>query len=71
MHINLANSQVRKLLAALAKAGRREIGGQMFGEQLAPSRFRVTELTVQNSQGTIVRFVNDLVQAARDAIHFF
>lgn len=43
----------------------------MFGEQLAPSDFRVTHLTVQARPGTVSRFVVDLVQAASDAIAFF
>lgn len=43
----------------------------MFGEQLAPSDFRVTHLTVQARPGTVSRFVVDLVQAASDAIAFY
>jgi hypothetical protein len=43
----------------------------MFGEQLAPSDFLVTELTVQARPGTLVRFIVDLIQAARDAVRFF
>ena len=43
----------------------------MFGEQLAPSNFRVTELTVQARLGTFARFVVDLLQAAQDAVGFF
>lgn len=71
MRVRLANDQVQKLEAALARAGRREIGGQLFGEQLATSDFWVTELTVQARLGTFTRFMVDLLQAARDAIRFF
>jgi hypothetical protein len=67
----LAADQTRRLIAALKRVGIREIGGQLFGEQLAPSNFRVTELTVQSRPGTFARFVVDLLQAARDAVRFF
>lgn len=71
MRIRLPADQARKLLAALGPAGARETGGQLFGEQLAPSDFRVTYLTVQARPGTFSRFVVDLMQAAREAIVFF
>lgn len=71
MRLQLARDQVQKLTTALARAGVRETGGQLFGEQLAPSEFRVTELTVQARQRTFARFMVDLLQAARDAVRFF
>jgi hypothetical protein len=71
VRIRLAADQTRKLAAALDRAGVREIGGQLFGEQLAPSDFLVTELTIQARPGTFARFVVDLIQAARDAVRFF
>ena len=71
MRVRLAPDQTEKLAATLKRAGRREIGGQLFGEQLAPSVFLVTDLTIQARPGTIVRFVVDLLQAAQDAIRFF
>lgn len=71
MHVRIASEEARKLVAALNRAGSGEIGGQLFGEQLAPSRFRVTELTIQRRGGSFARFVVDLVQAARDAFNFF
>ena len=57
-------TRLQKLKPALAQAGTREIGGQLFGEQLAPSDFRVTELTVQARRGSFARFMVDLLQAA-------
>lgn len=71
MRIKLAGDQTVKLAENLLRAGHREIGGQLFGEQLAPSCFLVTELTLQARQGTLSRFFVDLVQAARDAVRFF
>ena len=71
MRIRLPAELLRPLEAALQRAGTREIGGQLFGEQLAPSDFRITTLTYQARPGTFSRFLVDLVQAARDAAQFF
>ena len=71
MRIRLAHDQLQNLKPALVQAGTREIGGQLFGEQLAPSDFCVTELTIQAQRGAFARFIVDLVQAARDAMRFF
>ena len=71
MRMRLARDQLPRLTAALARADLRETGGQLFGEQLAPSNFLVTELTVQARPGTFARFIVDLVQAAREAVRFF
>jgi hypothetical protein len=71
MRVRIPHDQTEKLVAALQRSGMREIGGQLFGEQLAPSDFRVTDLTIQARLGSIARFFVDLLQAARDAIHFF
>jgi len=67
----LPPDQITKLISALRKARSREIGGQMFGQQLGPLEFRATELTVQARPGTLTRFVVDLIQSARDALRFF
>ena len=71
MRIKIAPDQAEKLRRALNEGGRREIGGQLFGEQLAPSEFLVTDLVVQARRGTYARFFVDLFQAARDAMRFF
>jgi proteasome lid subunit RPN8/RPN11 len=71
LQLRLSHDQVDKLRDALPRAGRREIGGQLFGEQLALSDFRITDLTIQRRPGSFARFVVDLLQAARDAMHFF
>lgn len=71
MQLKLKSDQTDRLRDTLRRAGTSEIGGQIFGEQLAPSDFVATELTFQRRPGTFARFVVDLVQAARDAIRFF
>jgi len=69
--VRLRPDQIRKLTTALRKAGSREIGGQIFGQRLGPLDFRAIELTVQARRGTVMRFVVDLIQSARDALRFF
>ncbi len=71
MRVRIRADQVKKMSGALERAGEREIGGQLFGEQLAPSLFSVTDLTIQQRRGSVARFVVDLVQALRDAAQFF
>ena len=71
MRVTLATDQTTKLIAALKRAGSREIGGQLYGEQLAPSEFLVTDLAIQRRRGSVTRFIVDLLQAARDAARFF
>lgn len=71
MKVALAADQAKKHVSALARADVKEIGCQLFGEQLAPSDFKVTELSVQSRAGSFARFVVDLMQAAKDAVRFF
>jgi proteasome lid subunit RPN8/RPN11 len=71
MRLRIPHDQREKLVTALQRGGRREIGGQLFGEQLARSDFRVTDVTIQARPGSIARFFVDLLQAARDAMRFF
>lgn len=71
MRLMLPAEHIAGLRDALRRSGTREIGGQIFGEQLAPSDFVATELTLQKRPGTFARFVVDLMQAARDAVRFF
>ena len=71
MRIRLPADQMQVLRDVLHQAGSKEIGGQIYGEQIAPSNFVITELTVQKRAGTFSRFVVDLIQVARDAARFF
>lgn len=71
MKLTIPNDQLRNINHALLKAGVNEIGGQIYGEQIAPSCFRATDVTIQNRSGTFARFFVDLIQAAADAANFF
>ncbi len=71
MRLRLPFDQIKLLRETLRKAGVKEIGGQIFGEQLAPSDFKATEFTFQKRPGTLARFIVDLVQTACDAMRFF
>ena len=71
MRLELPAESRARLHMALRAGGTREVGGQLFGEQLAPSLFRVTHLTVQRTPGTFARFVVDIAQALHDAAAFF
>jgi [CysO sulfur-carrier protein]-S-L-cysteine hydrolase len=43
----------------LGVAGRREIGGVLLGELVRPGMFKLLEITIQRSGGTIFHFVRD------------
>lgn len=43
----------------LRRAGDREIGGLMMGEQIAPDHFRIVELSLDAMTGSAVHFVRD------------
>lgn len=57
--LNLPRDQVEDIYRELEIAGRREIGGILMGEQLAPGQFRVTEMTFQRQGGMFARFVRN------------
>jgi hypothetical protein len=71
MKLKLPRDQMNLLKTELEKAGTKEIGGQIFGEQVAPSMFCGSDLTFQKRPGTFSRFLVDLLQAAADAVAFF
>lgn len=71
MRMRVANDQLEKLKSALAQAGTKEIGGQLFGEQLAPSDFLITDVAIQARRGSFARFMVDLLEAGRNALRFF
>ena len=46
MELHLPLEQAARMSAAVRRGGVREVGGQLFGEQLAPDEFRVMQVTV-------------------------
>jgi len=62
----------QKLLAALCKAGRQEIGGILMGEHVAGDVYRIQDVTVQGQAGTFasfVRFAKEIVGPLHSFFH--
>lgn len=55
--ISLPSEQRARLSGCLRRAGRREIGGILMGEQVAPDHFRIVEFSVDAATGTAAHFV--------------
>lgn len=55
--ISLPNDQRARLRKCLRGAGRREIGGILMGEQVAPDHFRIVDFSVDDTTGTAAHFV--------------
>jgi [CysO sulfur-carrier protein]-S-L-cysteine hydrolase len=55
--ISLPNDQRGRLRKCLRGAGRREIGGVLMGEQVAPDHFRIVDFSVDGTTGTAAHFV--------------
>ena len=60
-----------KIKEALRKAGRREIGGILMGECLAPNHFRVSDLSTSARRGSFSNFIRSLVDALEPLRNFF
>lgn len=71
MRLTLPHELRTTLETELARAGAREIGGQLFGEQLAPSDFRVLEASVQRRGGSVATFSVSKLHAWFSAVRFF
>src|SRR5690349_16307226 len=59
MQTGLAAEIETKLRRALRSAGRSEIGGMLFAEQLEPGKFRVVDLSVDLHSGSQASFRRD------------
>ena len=59
-----------KLLAALRSAGKREIGGVLMAEHVAPNRFEVKDITV-HKRGTMASFIRRIEEALSRLQAFF
>ncbi|HCF3084909.1 TPA: Mov34/MPN/PAD-1 family protein [Pseudomonas aeruginosa] len=66
----LLPEQHELLLAALRKAGRREVGGILMGEHAGPNLFIVREMTVHR-RGTFASFVRRIEDAIGSLRTFF
>lgn len=60
-----------RLMAALRRAGQREIGGILMGEYLSPSRFRIAEVTIQRHAGSFAAFLRSVRFALEPLSRFF
>lgn len=66
----LPPEQHELLLAALRKAGRREVGGILMGEHVGPNLFIVREMTVHR-RGAFASFVRRIEDAMGRACPIF
>lgn len=59
MQIVLPNSVLKKLRLYMLKAGKREIGGMLMGEDLGEQAFRIVDFSVDVKRGTTSSFFRD------------
>ena len=59
MRIELAPELETRFRTALREAGRREIGGMLMAEQLAPGTFRVVDFSLDPLSGSHTAFRRD------------
>lgn len=59
MQVGLAPEVETRLRKVLRSAGQREVGGMLFGEQLAPGQFRVIDLSMDTHSGSHANFRRD------------
>jgi proteasome lid subunit RPN8/RPN11 len=71
MRIELARDIEPRLSKELRKAGKREIGGMLLAEQLAPSRFRVVDFSIDSFSGSHTTFRRDPIAHRQTLDEFF
>jgi len=71
MKIEQAREVESRLRAALAKAGRREIGGMLMGEQLGPDHFRIVDFSIDAFSGSHSHFRRDPALHQKTLDEFF
>jgi integrative and conjugative element protein (TIGR02256 family) len=59
MRVELAPEVEARFRSALRTGGRREIGGMLFAEQLAPGHFRITDFSIDPNAGSHTAFRRD------------
>jgi integrative and conjugative element protein (TIGR02256 family) len=57
MQLILPREQAHRMKALLSKAGRREIGGVLMGEQMSVGCFRIVDFSVDAQTGSAAHFV--------------
>jgi integrative and conjugative element protein (TIGR02256 family) len=57
MQISLPREVVARMKPFLRKAGTREIGGVLMGEQIEPGQFRIVDFSVDGTSGSTAHFV--------------
>lgn len=55
--ISLPSDERARFRTCLRRAGRREIGGILMGEQVAPDHFRIVDFSIDETTGTAAHFV--------------
>jgi [CysO sulfur-carrier protein]-S-L-cysteine hydrolase len=70
MRVELASEVEARFRSALRTGGRREIGGMLFAEQLAPGHFRITDFSIDPNTGSHTAFRRD-PQSHGDALEEF
>lgn len=60
MKIELPRKTAAKFKKALRRAGRREIGGILMGEQLEAAHFRIVDFSVDEKTGSAAHFVRSV-----------
>ena len=69
--ISLPSDQRIRFRKCLRRAGRREIGGTLMGEQVAPDHFRIVDFSIDETTGTAAHFVRSLDHHAKALESFF
>jgi proteasome lid subunit RPN8/RPN11 len=71
MNLLLPRDVRARLKAELRRAGDREIGGFLMAEQLAPGAFRIIDITVDHTTGTVMHFRRRIEQHQEQLRRFF
>lgn len=69
--ISLPSDQRAQFRKCLRRAGRREIGGILMGEQVEPDHFRIVDFSVDETSGTAAHFVRSPDHHAEALERFF
>jgi len=59
MRVELAPDVQKRLCRALRQARRREVGGMLFAQQLAPGHFQLIDFSIDSSSGSHTSFRRD------------